>query len=121
MGSSATSTTVVPSVGRELVPGQLWQWQFGVGDGWWASQKVTEAGRYMNDLGYETMKRGDVFTVVTLDDPGPYQLPQINGLNDIGQYVTQPKKLWHVVLFKDALIWMEHDHFEQAILLRDVE
>lgn len=122
MEASGASPTVVPSVGRELRPGQLWQWKFAVGDGWWVLQKVTEHGRYAPDAGnFKVIYRDNIFTLVTLDDPGPYELPPINGLNDVGQYVTHPRKLWHVVLLGDSLVWMEHKHFEQAILLRDVE
>jgi hypothetical protein len=74
--------------------------------------------------GTVTLKRGDVFTVVSLDDPGPYQLPVRLPITDADGWdnfetAAVPFR-WHVVLIRDALVWIDHTSFECAELLRDV-
>ena len=100
-------------------PGQLWRWVFDVnGDGWWIVSRVTEQGRTQLLGSYMTLKLGDLVTVVTLNDPGPYQ--SLN-LDEYG--LIAPRKRWHVALLNDALIWVEDAWFDDANiieLVRDV-
>jgi len=70
--------------------------------------------------GYKMISRDDVFTIVFVDDQGPYELPVFN-MNDLGVWTRTPSmKRWHVVLFKDSLVWFQHDWFQRAELLKDV-
>jgi len=109
----------------ELRPGQLWQWNFSFGDGTWWFTPVTEAGRTTPDWGRRvTMKRGDMFTLVTLDDPGPYELPTMPTFDDAGNILPameiKLRARYDVVLVGDTLVWFEHDNFEHSELLTDV-
>ena len=65
------------------------------------------------------MKRGDVFTMITVNDTGPYQM-NLARVNDIGQIVVDPVKRWHVVLVAKDLVWVDHTWLEQAQLIVDV-
>lgn len=58
--------------------------------------------------------------LVSLDDPGPYEMKLPKGFNDIGQIVYEPVRRWHVGLSKGNLFWIEHIWFEQAELVIDV-
>jgi hypothetical protein len=104
----------------DLRPGQLWEWCFTAGaDGWWMFTCVTAEGR--NSFvasSIVTLVRGEVFTVVSLDDPGPMQLPELS--IGIPEAYYDPPKRWHVALKGDKLFWIDHAYFDQAKLLRDV-
>ena len=116
MAEYATATS---GRGVDLKPGQLWRWNFAVGDGTWFFQKVTSDARFqfMNGT-YVALNNHDTFTVVALDDPGPYEM-RFPGLNDLGQIVSEPPKRWHVVLCQFGLVWVEHQQFSFAELLGD--
>lgn len=103
-------------------PGQLWRWMFALGEGWWPMQPVTSEGRISPAVaGFIFLKSGDVFTVVTLDDPGPYELHVPSLDNYYKPASMSPFKRWHVVLVGDKLVWFSHALFAQAELLSDVE
>ena len=117
--STGNMTALVTDV--ELRPGQLWRWAFSHNDGTWPFQRVTTEGRHVWFAGgHIMMKRGDVFTMVTVNDPGPYQM-NLPKINDIGQVVSDPPKRWHVVLVAKDLVWIDHEWLEQAELLVDAE
>lgn len=114
--SEETSGTIL----TDPVPGQLWVWCFEVQDGSWPVQWVTTASRENPFAGnVEIIKRGNVFTVVAVDDPGPkdYDVPL---LDSDGMLVTEPPKRWHVVLLKGVLCYMRHDWLSVSELVNDV-
>lgn len=96
----------------EPVPGQMWRWTFTAGDGSWMCEPVTESRRSDLTGGIVFVKRDDVFTVIMLDDPGPFEVPTTVELN--GCLVSRAHKRWHVVLLDGRLVWFEHEWFEQA-------
>lgn len=53
--------------------------------------------------------KGDVFTVVSMDDMGPAQVPVVTG---DGYVVAAPRMRWHVVLLHDRLCWFGHEWFD---------
>lgn len=102
-----------------LKPGQLWVWDFTVGeDGFWPTNRVTSDARALiaSSLHVVILHRGDLFTIVTLDQTGP-----------IERYVTfdengaQVAKRYHVVLLRDTLVWFEHSWIEVCKLVADCE
>lgn len=97
-----------------VAPGQLWLWDFSVAEGWWPLDIVTEARRIGYDAQNTIIRRGDVFTVVTTNDPGPFEMMTVD---EHGNWATQR---WHVVIVHDKLVWMRHDDFRVAKLLKDV-
>lgn len=114
------------SVNLHIKPGQLWQWCFTVGDeGTWFFEPVTEERRVsfvsVSDAGIKTIKRGDKFLVIAVDDPGPAQVPgsDIPMLDEMGYMVSpaQPPKRWHVAMLNDCLVWIDHDSFNHAELI----
>ena len=92
--------------------GQLWRWAFTVlKDGAWMLQRVSSEARHsMGTVSPVFIHRGDVFTVVTVDDPGPALF-----------YGSYQHSRYHVVLLGGALVWMKHSDFDAAELLQDVE
>lgn len=99
----------------------MYRWAFTVGDGSWFCQRVTSAARETPDpCGIVVVMRDDTFTVISVDDPGPCQLPDYSSIYDpwAPSSVTVPK-CWHVVLLQLTLVWMEASWFEQCELLGD--
>lgn len=116
-----TSEPESPASDFNLKPGQLWRWNFLVNDGSWLFQRVSTEGRTSVFAdGWHFMKRGDVFTVVTVDDPGPYDM-RLPKVDDYGMVSYDPPKRWHVVLFQGTLLWFDHECFSQAELVTDAE
>lgn len=102
----------------DVRPGQLWQWQFNVGTGWWSFRRVTSKARLsFVHVSSVFMNRGDVFTIVATEDDGPFQL-HVHSVTE--GLVYSPPKRWHVVLIGDTLAWIEHPWLEQCELLTDV-
>lgn len=109
------------SVSVNLRPGQLWRWKFSVGEGQWPTARVSDCARNeFTGSPFVLFKRDDVFTVVTLDDAGPYYVYLQSMADAHLEYgVIQTPRRWHVVLLNDALVWFEHPWFEQAELVTD--
>lgn len=82
-------------------------------------QRVTTAGRDQVDSSVDIACKGDLFTVMVVDDPGPYEVPDFR-LDENGGMVTSTRHRWHVVLLRDTLYWFRHDWFETSELLADV-
>jgi hypothetical protein len=110
-----------------LKAGQLWLWDFSFttkkadkDEGWWLAMRVTDEGRNCYSNAAIQLKRGDVFTVVTVDDPGPYRLLTAPiHFND--GWETYPAPRYHVVILGESLLWFQHDWFEVCKLLADME
>lgn len=103
-----------------IVPGQLWRWALEPNDGFWLWQRVTEAGRGGFDASTEVVYQGDLFMVMVVDDPGPYELPNLPGYDAMGVPLPVVVHRWHVVLLRDTLYWFRHDYFLTSELVRDV-
>jgi len=105
-----------------FAPGQLWQWALKECKGFWAWQRVTERARQQIDLyNVDVVHNGDLFTVIAVDDPGPFVLSEttydICGNCVIVQPITRP---WHIVALRGALCWFRQDWSQHAELLADV-
>lgn len=100
-----------------IVPGQMWMWDFKVAEGWWPLEAVTEERRVGYNARNIIIHRGLTFTVISLDDPGPFE---VVGIDEDGMVSNKPTR-WHVVLVKDTLAWMRHDDFGVSKLIKDVE
>lgn len=87
------------------VPGQMYAWEFEVLNGDWFIEYVTDVRRQQTFGGRNGLiKRGDLFTIITLDDPGPQQLPEYNEHG----VPTVVKMRFHTALLHDSLFWIEH-------------
>lgn len=119
-GTTAGSTE--PS-GVDVRPGQLWVWCFSVGDGTYFFEPVTEERRItfvpVGDVGIVTVRRGDSFIVVSTEDDGPAQPPNVPIIDEWGVMTSpaQPPKRWHVAMLHDTLVWIDHDCFNHAELI----
>ena len=82
-------------------------------------QRVTTVGRDQFDSSVDIACKGDLFTVMVVDDPGPYEVPDFK-FDENGGMVTPTRHRWHVVLLRDTLYWFRHDWFETSELLCDV-
>ena|SRR5579864_950118 len=110
-------------------PGQLWKWDFDYKaageEGWWFATRVTSEGRHLPTFAIVILKRGDQLLCVSLDDPGPYQIPKALGHQDeFGVWHFDdppPAKRYHVFMKGDTLIWFEHDWLDQCKLIADAE
>lgn len=93
----------------EIRPGQLWIWRLAVGDGTYFFEQVTEERRINYALaGIIPIKRGDNFIIVSTDDDGPAQPPNVPAV-----------KRWHVALLHGTLVWIDHDSFYSAKLIAE--
>lgn len=109
---------IVEAVIPDPIPGQMYAWEFTVGDGSWPIEYVTEERRHSYAVGrYGMLKRGDAFTVVSTDDAGPYDLDNMGWLRgsqliddfDVPAVdISFPPKRWHVALHGGTLFWLEH-------------
>ncbi len=103
---------------RRVVPGQLWRWALDFNDGWWMFQRVTTEGRTQVDSSVDVVYKDDLFMVMVVDDPGPYELPDFK-VNENGGLIISKAHRWHVVLLRDTLYWFRHDWFRQSVLVSD--
>lgn len=116
-------TSEAPTFDAEVHPGQLWMWCFTVGDGTWFFEPVTEQRRQtfvpVANAGIVTIKRGERFIIVSTEDPGPAEPPNVPIIDEWGvmQSPAQPPRRYHVALLHDTLIWIDHDMFQHAELL----
>lgn len=90
--------------------GQMWKWNFNVGEGWWLLQAVSDAARREwkpNDN--EVIRKNDVFIVVCTDDSGPAPAMKENWdqATETWTLISKPAR-HHVVLFHDRLVWIKH-------------
>ncbi len=92
-----------------------------VGDGAWFCQYVTDAARDEPDpCGILVIMRDDVFTVISIDDPGPCELLDYSTMSDPFEEAARVRSMrWHVVLLRMALVWIADSWFEQCELLHD--
>ncbi len=109
-----------------LKPGQMWRWEFAVGEGdargWWPATRVTSEGRHSFVVATHFVKYGDTFTIVTVDDEGPYDLMgTVPTLDENGLVQSPPVKTYFVALHNGVLVWFEHEWLEQCKLIQDVE
>jgi hypothetical protein len=81
-------------------PGQTYAWTaFKVGKGLWMIEFVTEARRTdMLPGSWGAIAMGQLFTLITTDDPGPFSY----------EYEKGRCARWHVALLGDRLFWCEH-------------
>lgn len=81
---------------QEILPGQLWRWNFTVGDGSWFLTIINEKSRTHIVGDTVLIQRGDVLLVVSQprSGEGPYG------------YETSH---WLTALFKDRLVWVKLD------------
>ncbi len=103
-----------------VIPGQLWRWDFSVGDGSWFGQRVTDEARFEPSFdGTAVILRDDTFVIVVVDDPGPYEQPDyLSSVYDPAS--TSPgmvAKRWHVALLNHALVWIEDGWLQHCELL----
>lgn len=113
------------AVATKLRPGQLWRWDFDVGKddttkGWWPANRVTTEGRYTLSTAFVIIKYGDLFTIVTVDDSGPYDI-RVPSFEDDGSMRYPTPKTYFVALHDGVLVWFEHNWLEQCKLIQDVE
>jgi hypothetical protein len=96
-----------PTERNEPNVGELWRWEFSVGDGTWMLQAVSARAREEWWYNYDTVivKQGDVLLVMSLDDVGPAQLPDVRGFEE----KQSAKKRWLVALVHDRLVWVTVD------------
>jgi hypothetical protein len=103
---TAQSQYWTPTKTLDLKPGQLWKWNWRVGDGSWIFEIVTAARRLSPTIiASATMKMNDTFMLVSTDDEGPW------GFN--------PHHDWVVALHRDVLIWMRRPDLLCALLIED--
>lgn len=111
------------SVAIEPKPGQLWRWVFSIGDaGSWLIQHVTtESRETFLAGGFSFIKRGELFTIVNVNDPGPTEM-NLPKVDDNGLITFDPPKRWHVVLWNGLLCYFQHDWLGDGIseLVKDV-
>ncbi len=89
-----------------LKPGQLWRWTFNFAGGEWFLVRITEKARNsLDSRSIITIKRDDLFSIVSTSDPGPYQFydPSMN---------HRRKIKWCTIMLKDWLCWMDVAYFE---------
>lgn len=98
-----------------IVPGQLWCWAFDVGDGSWWCQRVTERARETFDTNGTFISRGDIITIINVDDTGPHTSAYAALDNAAGAGLAH--KRWHVALVRHTLVWMEDHWFDTCELL----
>lgn len=94
-----------------VLPGQLWTWEFEVGDGAWFLSKVSDK-RQNNPWSTGSVigiRRGETFIVVSTNDSGPSIIPDIVDDCCLEQF--------HVILINNFLAWMPHDLFKFATLV----
>jgi hypothetical protein len=88
--------------------------------GWWPATRVTSDGRYQITNAFVILKYGDVFTIVTVNDEGPYDI-RVPSFEDNGTMRYPTPKTYFVALHNGVLIWMEHNWLEQCTLIEDAE
>jgi hypothetical protein len=98
----------------QLRPGQLWGWMFNFNNGWWPAFRVCTEGRGQQPPAF-MLSRGDMLTVITPDDIGPYEFPVFD---DVGYII--PRHRWHIFLIKNTLVWIRHDWLDVCELIVDV-
>jgi len=71
------------------------------------------------------IRRGQVFTIVTVNDYGPYDLPSFPTVDGRGGLLpakrTARDKRWHTALLGDTLFWLDHELFQFSKLVADAK
>ena len=112
----------------DLIPGQMYAWH-GIGTiKTWLITYVTEEGRTVWIGGrHGFINAGDLFTVVSLDDEGPYDGPDFgdsfvqvsNPPSNAPLVARKVNKRWHTALLHDAIFWLDHELLETSELVSD--
>lgn len=121
MSNDDTNTIIVR-------PGQLWRWTFSVGDGSWLFENVSEERRRDAPHSWSgnnstIVHTSDLFTVISVDDPGPCVHPQldtvinVDSCNYVLEKLIKPPARWHVAMLFGTLVWIEHHWFNEAELI----
>ena len=117
---------------KDLRPGQLWRWDFAVGDDGWRMLELVSEERRTGLVTPNTvfLRRGTVFTVIVVDDPGPFD-PNFGVVTGRLAVHDDPRTVqalwtpeptapcWHVVLVDGQLAWMKGPDFDRASLVGD--
>jgi hypothetical protein len=96
----------------------MYVFDFKVGMSGWPIEYVTEERRHNlvgNAAGF--LRDGQIFTIVIVDDPGPFDFPfvkvqDVDGIirhSDGSDYKQVKPKRWHVALLGDRLFWLNHE------------
>lgn len=110
------------------IPGQMYVFKGIVKVHTWLITYVTEEGRTELIGGrHSFIKTGDLYIIVTLNDEGPYDGPDLGKFSSQVDpdgfarmiYANKKRKRWHVALLHDALFWLDHELLSFSELVSD--